>query len=802
MRSSQPSPPWRISPHVLRSAGLAALLLLALAVLWQAHRPDPATGQERSDRLAGALDAGHSLEQTFIAGRDELCAIDVFPRIPPGRLNARYTLTLRLREDGAAADLAVTHIRLVDARARQRITFPFAAQPHSRGKGYVLRVETDAPADTVSLLASAEDAYFDGELRQNGLPAGFDLTFRAHTAILTPGLLDELGGAAAEFGLLAGVTLLLSAAGTALLSLLDAWPDRGTAVRWLWGVGAGLALAPLVFLLAGSSNAPWAFAGLFGLALARVGLVWTRTRRKPFAGFKFKTLHPVDWGLPLLFLWALAVRLLQIRDILVPSWVDGLEHIQMAQSILDAGRMPGGLLYHVGFHAQAALLYNLTGLPIPRLMVLFGQLISALSGPALYVLVKGMYSNGTPEASAQGQKVGFTAALALTVFPSLPAYLINWGRYPFLLGLALLPFTLAATIAALRQPPGRAALGRYALAAALLGGQLLSHYGTLSFWLSFTLVFLAIERPAWIRQVRPRQAVMAGLGLLALMLLAGYLRFGDNLAGKLSTAVAESRQVSEEPDYSSIWQINLRTGGVWLVLAGAGGALWTGLRARKALFLSAGWFLAQAALIALQSPWLGFALASYANLLLALPLPLAILAGCLLAELLPDHESDAQEKPGGRGPTVIQAIGWKRLWSAAALIALAAAGGLSQTGILNPTTLLYGPGDDQAAAWIRANLPPGAHFLVNSRAWSGAKIVPADGGGWIAIMTGRETTFIEDKNQLAHLPETIARENISHVYLGRFSGYLAHSTFEQDPTHYRRIYHEGGIDIYEVISRK
>lgn len=800
MHSSPPSSPRQISTRTLRGAGMAALLLLALIILWQAHRPDPATGQERSDRLAGALDAGHWLEQSFIAGRDNLRAIDVFPRIPPGRLNPRYTLTLRLREDGAAADLAVARVRLVDARARQRITFAFPAQPHSRGKGYRLRVETDAPADTVSLLASAEDAYFDGELRQNGLPSGFDLAFRAHTAILTLGLLDELAGAAAELGLLAGVTLLLGAAGAAALSLLDAWPDRGAAERGLWGVGAGLALAPLVFLLAGSAT-PWVFAGLFLLALARAGVGWKRSRRKSFADF-MRTFHPADCGLLLLFLWALAVRLLQIRDILVPPWVDGLAHIQMAQSILDAGRMPGGLLYHVGFHAQAALLHNLTGLPIPRLMVLFGQLISALNGPALYVLVKSMYASDMPESDAQGRRVGFTAALALTVFPSLPSYLINWGRYPFLLGLALLPFTLAATVAALRQPPGRAALGRYALAAMLLGGQLLSHYGTLSFWLSFTLVFLAIERPAWTRRVRPGQAVLAGLGLLALALLAGYLRFGDNLAGKLSTAVAESRQVSEELDYNSIWQINLRAGGVWLVLAGAGGALWAGLRARKTLFLAAGWFLAQAALIALQSPWLGYALASFANLMLALPLPLAILAGSLLAGLLPDPEGNAQEKSKGNGPTMIQAIRWNRLWGAAALIALAAAGGLSQTGILNPTTLLYSPADDQAAGWIRANLPPDARFLVNSRAWSGAKIVPADGGGWITIMTGRESLFVEDKSQLAHLPETIDRESISHIYLGRFSGYLAHSTFEQDPTHYRRIYHEGGIDIYEVVSRK
>jgi len=137
--------------HLIRLAGLLALVILALAILWQARRPDPRAGQERSDRLAGALDVGHTLEQTFVAGREDLCAVEVFPRIPPGRLNSRYTLTLHLRQNGAAHDLASTRLSLVDARARQRIILAFPAQPGSQGKAYLLSIVTDAPADTVSL---------------------------------------------------------------------------------------------------------------------------------------------------------------------------------------------------------------------------------------------------------------------------------------------------------------------------------------------------------------------------------------------------------------------------------------------------------------------------------------------------------------------------------------------------------------------------------------------------------------------------------------------------------------------------
>ncbi len=133
------------------------------------------------------------------------------------------------------------------------------------------------------------------------------------------------------------------------------------------------------------------------------------------------------------------------------------------------------------------------------------------------------------------------------------------------------------------------------------------------------------------------------------------------------------------------------------------------------------------------------------------------------------------------------------------LVLLAAAGGLSQIGVLNPTTLLYGPADQQAMAWIRANLPGDARFLVNSRYWSSEQIVPADGGGWIPLMTGRENRYLQDKNALARLTETISREKITHIYLGRFSGFLTRSTFEGDSGRYQRVYHAGGIDIYAII---
>jgi hypothetical protein len=781
---------------LIRLAGLLALVIVALAILWQARRPDPSAGQERSDRLAGALDVNHALEQTFTAGRDDLCAVDVFPRIPPGRLNPRYTLTFHLRENGSTQDLVISHARLVDARSQQRATVTFPPQADSQGKTYVLRVETDAPADTVSLLSSTEDVYPGGELRQDGQPAGRDLTFRTYTALVPLSLIQELAQSAPEYGWMVLFSLILAAVGWAFFTLTHACPDADFFERGLWSTGAGLALIPLVFLLVGI-RAKWVFVGLVALALVRQGLHWAKHRKKLSLHASRICSLPPGWPLALLYLWALAIRLLQVRDIPAPMWVDGLSHVQMVDAILDAGRMPGGLLYHIGFHTLVALLENLTRFPLPRLIVLFGQMISALTGPALYVLVKRVVFTTKPGSPARATTAGLLGAMALAIFPSLPAYLINWGRYPFLLGLTLLPFTLAATIDALRDAPARASLPRYALFAVLLAGQTLSHYGTFSFWLSFTAVFLLVERPTWIRQVKSRQVIIASLILLVVGLAAAYLRFGDNLVDKIAGTIAESRQVSDELGYASIWQINLRAGGLWLVLTGCAGVLWAVFYARRLLFLTAGWFAAQTILIAVQAPVFGFALASYANLLLALPLPLAALAGGLLAVLF---EKPAAPQPEARQERRIAnpAVGDGTWRAVAVLVLLAGSGGLSQIGILNPNTLMYGPADEQAMRWVQGNLPAGSKLLINSRRWGTDQIIPADGGGWIPTFTGRRTAYIQDKNQLTQFDAFVESEKIGYVYLGRFSGFLNRTMFDRDPNRYQRVYHADGVDIYSI----
>ena len=770
---------------------VAALLLLCASMLGWFSRPDLLAHQERAERLAGALDSMHALEQTFAASRDDMCAIDLFARIPPGSLRANYTLNLSLfRADERVAEQRVT---LAALQADPHIRFAFLPQPGSAGQSYRLRVESDAPPDTVSLLASADEAYRDGELFLDGAPSGRDLTFRAFSALTPAAVLQSIFHLRRELAFCLAVTLLAAAVGSAFLALLGLLPGDTWDELLPWSLGAGISLTIALYALLGT-YAPWALAGIILLGLLRAVL----RNVLPTTAHDRRRLPAPALHLLLLFLWAILVRLIQVEDLVAPLWVDGQEHIHMMERILQSGGIPAGLLYHVGYHiltvswqpVGAAILPG--GSFLPPLALLGGQWICALSGITLYPLARRFF-HGSHNAA-------LLAALALSTLAVFPSYLTNWGRYPFALGLALLPLLLSALIDLASVPAQRIVQG--VLVALLLAATFLSHYGMLSFTISFALVWLAVERPPWLQAIwhAPARLALIAAAALLLALLIGLLRFGtglvEELSNKLPSTIAESRQASADLDYGEILRLQLRGSGAWLALIGAAGGAAAAWRSRRLLALSAGWFVAQAVLTAAQAPLLGYALASYGNLLLALALPFSLLAGATGTWL----------------PSLLSRLpGWLRLrkkqaseavlssgWVIPGCVLLAAAGGLTLMGLLNPSTLLFGPQDAAAAQWIQEQTGPDDIILINSNYWGSGKVIPSDGGGWIETFSGRRTVFLEADASPADLAQFAQQHKVRYIYLGRFTGFLSRT--EMTGASYPLVYAQGGVEIYRVDS--
>ncbi len=820
-RASKPGSHPQFRANLIR-VGLALLLAsLAISVAWNARHPDLSARQEKAEQMDGALDFGHSLGQTFTAAQDHLAAVQLFFRLAPGAENLDARITLHLRQaPNSSTDLAVASLPLSAIQAVSGATFSFQPQ-FSRQRELFILLETDAPPNQIFALTSRSDSLFDGALYVDGRPTAKDLAFRTYSALNVFDLLMDLLASGTRLGEILVIFLAFILLGGSLLALFSIrWP--GDAIeRIALAAACGLSLPPLLFAVCaplGLRLPPSILRGIgIGLLLLALGkslLQWRRklaNRRQPRQPVRQVSLPAANpeaveqrqVGLTMagLFLLALLISILQIQDIYAPQWIDGLTHAHTIQQISQNSGLESGELYHVGFHAVIVFLQAFWDIPTAELMLIVGQAFILLGGLTLYTLAHRIFlALKIPSASF----AALASVMALWFFARFPVYLMNWGRYPLMQGMALLPAALAAALHAIDQRK----MSSYALAAYLLAGLFLSHYGMLSFYGTFLVVWLGSQ--AWQNQSlslpRLRQALqqmrfnrrvwLLGGAALLIFLLIGWRFLALLPNGALQAIIEQSRQNVQELNYSQIMHISLQGGGLWLACAGLIGLLLAGWKYRPAMYLLIGWIGMQTLLIALQAPFLGQAVASYANLLLLLSLPLAVFAGLLFQELFTPWRKDRRPAKSTAGSISLFSSAWL------ALLGLALAGSLTQIGIINPATNLYTIADHQAAQWIEENTPPQANFLINSNYWGAARqaVVACDGGGWIEAMSGRQGEYLQDAADPHALDSFVRAKNISYVYLGLFPGFLDQYFLPTEKSAalpgYSLIYQQDGVRIY------
>jgi len=180
----------------------------------------------------------------------------------------------------------------------------------------------------------------------------------------------------------------------------------------------------------------------------------------------------------LVLLTGWAVRMLAIRDLAAPAWVDSVHHTVVAPIIGETGRVPATYApyvavqqatYHFGFQADVAFFHWLTGLSLPQAMLIFGQVLNGLMALQVYLFASWLGVN---------RRGAFLAALIVGLVSTMPAYYVSWGRYTQLAGLAILPVAAVLTVRAARQLRKRT----WALALLTLGGLTLTHYRVLAFY--------------------------------------------------------------------------------------------------------------------------------------------------------------------------------------------------------------------------------------------------------------------------------------------------------------------------------
>jgi hypothetical protein len=161
----------------------------------------------------------------------------------------------------------------------------------------------------------------------------------------------------------------------------------------------------------------------------------------------------VPLGFGLLFFLYFIVRLAFLKNIILPPYDDSPDHFMIVSNLLqprDPNQTFVTLLrgmtenyYHIGFHSIAAWLTSVSLADPAQSMGLLGQILICLSSLSIFYL---MYvATGSPSAA-------FVGAVFAAVAWKMPAFAANWGKYPAISGLALLPAWLGLLLASRSVP--------------------------------------------------------------------------------------------------------------------------------------------------------------------------------------------------------------------------------------------------------------------------------------------------------------------------------------------------------------
>lgn len=607
--------------------------------------------------------------------------------------------------------------------------------------------------------------------------------------------------------LLVGGVVVLFAPGYLLWSVLGdtlRLPRLAAAALWL---GLSLSLIPLAFLWASTFGLRLTPTVLQLQAVGLALLAYWRWQRSPQAA------RSPQWllvGLGVILGLTGLTRLVEIRGLTMPLWVDSVHHTLLVRIIGETGQIPRtltpympveNLVYHWGYHTVAAAWRGVSDLPLAEGVLWSGQVLNALIALVMYAL------GAVVLRSPRG---GLLAAIVAGLLSLMPAYYVTWGRYTQLTGLLLLACLLVSSIKLSERATFSWRL--VGLTAVLLAGLMLIHYRVLVFYAAFMLPYglvLVAQRPSRIGALAARFAAASGLAALLAgpwvlimlwQIIVPFARAPGALEGSQS--------------YNTLDKDLLNAGNAEILygIAGVGCLLALLLRQWRVVAV-AGWIgtmflIANPTVLGLPPSWF----INNHSVTITLFMPVALLiASCAnqivrwLIHWLPYR--------------------WRSLGRAAVAVSLAGValwGTWHLRSVVNPGTVMALPEDMQALEWAATNTPPDARFLVNTKPWLNGAYRGTDAGWWLLPLTGRWVSTppalyiygspaykqaVEALNQRiealkpgepAELMQIIRDERITHIFVGKQQGGpLKLDLLLSDPA-FTAVYEQDGVTIFAV----
>lgn len=506
----------------------------------------------------------------------------------------------------------------------------------------------------------------------------------------------------------------------------------------------------------------------FGLLILIVLFLLLR-RLKPDAGAGSVSMSFI---LALCIFVSIILRLAYISKAVFPLYFDSAQHYFIAKSIMgDAAGFAKSVTtyyYHLGFHFLTASIASIFHLEMTRVMLAVGQALLALIPFSLFFLVRYETKSG----------MAGWFAVALSAFGwFMPAHAVNWGKYPALMSLGLIPFVLALALLIWKNHGTLPARRRWSL------------YGI--FGVSFLLAVFT----------HSRSMIVFGIALLAWIAAAWWRKLPQGWMYLVPVAVAallalEVVMIRQRPILSPLFDPYFNKG-IWVTVL----ALCLSLFAWRdhPRFTFAGVLFVCLLLGSVFIPMT--VIPGYRDLTLLdrpfvemiLFLPLSVLGGLGLAGL----ENLLQ----GR-------FAWGRYAGMVAIGAVAINACFNYNLYPSDCCAIVGYDDAVAMAWVEDQVPVHARIGIASTVLkvmaseSPEGDVGADAGVWITPLTGR-TTFLlpndarfDERSALDGLCEL----EIGYLYVGEVGQPFDADTIFVRPEWYKPLLSMPGTRVYEVIG--
>jgi hypothetical protein len=780
---------------------------------------DPESSQDNHGDVICVLNQDQTFTQGLISRRPGLDGIEIW--INPTSESQAGAGSLKIKLFSNENNLVPVYnatVSLVPLGPNSPLVISIPSQTNSQGQKYTLSLSIKHAS--AELYGRNEDVYSAGDATFDGRPLdadmGFQLTYDYNGRAFFTDFLTFFNSG----WIILSIAIIILLPGYIFLTLTGLVKDYDFGSLIAMSVAMSISIISLLMVWTTEFDIHWNRQSVqFGAGLSVAWSIWLWVRKSGKIH-----LPKINWYQVILFLifgFTLATRLIMVRDLAAPPWVDSIHHALITRLIIEQGAYPKTYApfinietsaYHSGFHSLIAVFHWLSGLEIPQAMLQVGQVLNALIVFAVYLFAQSL---------TKSRSAGLFAALAAGLLSPMPAYYTSWGRYPQLAGLLILPASTTLiqkiifpekSIYPLYKPTG--ILNIILAASVTISGLILTHYRVSAFFVLYVIANITTYSIARINKPNFREKIIfitKQIGIVAVLIAIMILPW--ILPALRTLILPRFLPIQTQPAFSGfpISYLNAAAGSYVIGIAGLGWLL--GILQRKrftfilTLWIALDFLIANLSLLKLP----GGKYINNSSVGITLFLPFSVLAGYLTGQVVYGLRRFLPQalKPSVNYVVLLLSLGIA-FWGSRQVIP-----------ILNPITFLARQDDLKAIKWIEGHTNKEDSVLINPVLWGYGLYAGNDGGYWISALAGRITIpppvlygFSNDKTQIKEINSSIAEaielantptglanymhtREIKYIYLGARGGIFSAKTILES-VDFILQYHENNTWVFEV----